>query len=63
MQKSFLIHAREAQEIIGVANTRFYELVKRSDFPKPTREITKRPMYFREEIEDWVRGLKHVQEK
>jgi len=57
MNGAMLVYAKEAREIIGVKKTRFFELTKMSGFPRSTRGITKRPMYLRVEIEEWVRSL------
>lgn len=54
---SLLVYPHEARALLGVSETKFRELVKLPDFPKPRRPGMKRPMYVRKEIEDWVKGL------
>jgi len=45
--------------MIGVGTTKFYELTKLVNFPKPRYPLGgKRPMYLRQEIESWVASLK-----
>lgn len=55
---SLLVYPKEAQEILGVGPTKFYELIKLPHFPK-TRSLTegKRAVYLRTELEAWVRSL------
>jgi predicted DNA-binding transcriptional regulator AlpA len=52
-----LIYPNEARKLLGVQTTKFYELVKLSDFPKPRNPLGKRPMYLRKEIEAWANNL------
>ena len=52
-----LIYPIEARKLLGVQATKFYELVKLPDFPKPRNPLGKRPMYLRKEIEDWANNL------
>ncbi|MBA4260336.1 MAG: hypothetical protein C0446_14330 [Chitinophaga sp.] len=56
-QNSKFVYPKEAQEILGIGTTKFYELNKRLDFPKPQTPFGKRPMYIREELEMWVKNL------
>lgn len=55
--KPLLVYPKEAQKIIGVGTTKFYELNKLENFPKPKNPLGKRPMYVRKELEDWVASL------
>ncbi|MDR3503890.1 MAG: helix-turn-helix domain-containing protein [Legionella sp.] len=55
--KPILIYPKQAQEMLGIGSTKFYELIKLSDFPKSRNPLGKRPMYLRKEIENWVEGL------
>lgn len=52
-----LLYPSQAQKFLGIKATKFYELVKLPDFPKPRNPLGKRPMYLRKEIEDWVNDL------
>ncbi|BCA93800.1 hypothetical protein TUM19329_01610 [Legionella antarctica] len=54
---SLLLYPNEARNLLGVRTTKFYELVKLPDFPKPRNPLGKRPMYLRKEIEDWASNL------
>lgn len=54
---SILLYPKEAQKFLGVGPTTFYELAKRSDFPKPKSPLGKRVMYRRDELEKWVKDL------
>jgi predicted DNA-binding transcriptional regulator AlpA len=56
-----LLYPKHAQKVLGVGPTKFYELVKLSDFPKPRNPLGKRPMYLRKEIEDWASSLSMVE--
>lgn len=56
-EEPLLLYPQDARNLIGVKNTKFYELAKLPDFPKPRNPLGKRPMYLRKEIEDWVNGL------
>ena len=55
---SLLVYPKEAQEILGVGPTKFYELINLENFPN-TRVLPggKRPVYLRSEIEEWVKNL------
>ncbi|WP_061467985.1 helix-turn-helix transcriptional regulator [Legionella pneumophila] len=48
-----LVYPKQAQKILGVGTTKFYELLKLPTFPKARNPLGKRPMYLREELEDW----------
>lgn len=57
MNESLLLYPGETKKFLGVGSTKFYELIKLPDFPKPRNPLGKRPMYLRKEIEDWARNL------
>ena len=52
------IYPKQAQEMLGVGTTKFYELNKLHDFPKARNPLGKRPMYIKKEIEEWAMHLK-----
>lgn len=52
-----LVYPKQAQAMLGISTTKFYELIKLPSFPKPRRPDGKRPMYIRAEIELWVANL------
>ncbi|KTD24117.1 helix-turn-helix transcriptional regulator [Legionella maceachernii] len=52
-----LLYPKHVQKVLGVGPTKFYELAKLPDFPKPRNPLGKRPMYLRKEIEDWAINL------
>ena len=52
-----LVYPKEAQRLLGVGSTKFYELNKLPDFPRPRNLLGKRPMYLKEEIEKWVKTI------
>ncbi|CAM2736672.1 Predicted transcriptional regulator [Legionella steigerwaltii] len=56
-EQSLLLYPNQAQKFLGVGPTKFYELVKLPDFPKPRNPLGKRPMYLRKEIEEWAINL------
>lgn len=51
-----LLYPKEAQKLLGVGTTTFYEFAKLSSFPKSSNPLGKRPMYVREELEQWVKS-------
>lgn len=53
---SILVYPKQAQEILGVGTTKFYELVKLPSFPKPKSSLG-RPMYLKGELESWAKNL------
>lgn len=53
-----LLYPKQAQKLLGVGTTKFYELVKLPDFPKPKSPLGKRAMYLRDELEKWAKDLK-----
>lgn len=55
--KPLLLYPYQARKFLGVQSTKFYELVKLPDFPKPRNPLGKRPMYLRKEIEAWANNL------
>ena len=52
-----LLYPNQAALLIGVKTTKFYELIKLPDFPKPRNPLGKRPMYVKKEIEEWAKNL------
>ncbi|HRD69212.1 MAG TPA: AlpA family phage regulatory protein [Legionella sp.] len=52
-----LLYPHHVQKLLGIGSTKFYELVKLPDFPKPRDLLGKRSIYLRKEIEDWVSNL------
>ncbi|WP_298625663.1 hypothetical protein [uncultured Legionella sp.] len=56
-EQAILLYPKQAQKLLGIGTTKFYELVKLPDFPKPRNPLGKRPMYLRKEIEDWAHNL------
>jgi predicted DNA-binding transcriptional regulator AlpA len=52
-----LVYPKQAQQLLGVGATKFYELNKLPDFPKPRNPLGKRPMYLLSELESWVKNL------
>lgn len=56
-----LLYPKQAQKLLGIGTTKFYELVKLSDFPKSRNPLGKRPMYLRKEIEVWASSLSTVE--
>ena len=57
---SLLLYPKQAQKLLGIGSTKFYELVKLPDFPKPRNLIGKRPAYLRSEIENWENNLPKI---
>lgn len=59
-----LLYPKQVQKLLGVGSTKFYELVKLPDFPKP-RNLSngKRPVYLKAEIEAWVNKLEPLEVK
>jgi predicted DNA-binding transcriptional regulator AlpA len=57
--ESLLVYPKQAQKLLGVGVTKFYELNKLPDFPKARNPSGggKRPMYLRSELERWVNNL------
>lgn len=57
-EKSLLLYPKQAQELLGVGATKFYEFTKLPDFPKARHSKGKRPVYLRLELEEWVQDIK-----
>lgn len=56
-QESIFLYPKQAQQFLGVGTTKFYELIKLPDFPKPRNPLGKRPMFVRKELESWATSL------
>ena len=56
-EKSLLIYPRDAQKLLGVGTTKFYELVRLPSFPRPKNLQGKRPMFLRSELIEWASNL------
>ncbi len=54
---AMLLYPKQAESLLGVGTTKFYELAKLENFPKPKFPTGKRPMYLRSELEAWVKNL------
>ncbi|WP_131778380.1 helix-turn-helix transcriptional regulator [Legionella bozemanae] len=52
-----LLYPKQAQQLLGVGSTKFYELIKLPHFPKARNPLGKRPMFVRQEIEEWAINL------
>lgn len=52
-----LVYPKQAQQILGVGPTKFYELVKLPTFPKSKVLVGKRPMFLRKELEAWAKNV------
>lgn len=59
---SILMHQSEVMRYIGVSESKFRQIKELEGFPKAVRPGMKRNMYFREEIEKWVKELTRVTE-
>ncbi len=55
--KPLLIYPKQAQQLLGVGTTKFYELNKLPDFPKARNPLGKRPMYVMDELREWVKKI------
>lgn len=55
--KPLFVYPKQAQKIIGVGPTKFYELAKLTTFPKPKNPTGKRPMYLVTELEAWATNI------
>ncbi|CAM3001219.1 helix-turn-helix transcriptional regulator [Legionella worsleiensis] len=59
-----LLYPNQAQKLLGIGTTKFYELVKLPDFPKPRNLFGgKRSVYLRNEIEEWATNLAKTEVK
>ena len=57
-ESSILLYPNLVQKLLGIGTTKFYELVKLPDFPKPRNLIdSKRSVYLRKEIIEWANNL------
>ena len=62
--ESILLYPHQVQKLLGVGTTKFYELVKLPDFPKPRNfSDSKRPVYLRQEIVEWANNLEKTDVK
>ncbi len=55
--KPLLVYPKQAQKLLGIGTTKFYELAKQASFPKPKRPDGKRPMYLTRELEEWASSV------
>lgn len=63
-ESPILLYPNQAQKLLGIGTTKFYELVKLPDFPKPRNfRDGKRSVYLRNEIEEWARSLEKTEVK
>lgn len=58
-----LLYPHHVQKLLGIGPTKFYEIVKLSDFPKPRNLLGKRSVYLRNEIEEWANNLEKIEVK
>lgn len=59
-----LLYPHHVQKLLGIGSTKFYELVKLPDFPKPRNLFGgKRSVYLRTEIEVWASNLAQTEIK
>lgn len=59
-----LLYPNQVQKLLGIGTTRFYELVKLPDFPKPRMLFDgKRSVYLRTEIMEWANHLRQTEVK
>jgi predicted DNA-binding transcriptional regulator AlpA len=56
--EALLVYPKDAQKLLGIGSTKFYELCKLPDFPKPRNPLGKRVFYLRGELENWAKNLK-----
>jgi len=57
LEKSVFLYPKQAAHFLGVGATKFYELNKLPNFPKPKNPLGKRVMYLRSELEAWANNL------
>lgn len=57
-EEPLLVYPNKAQKFLGVGSTKFYEWAKLPSFPKPKKQLGKRVMYLRTDLENWVNNLK-----
>lgn len=63
MSTTIFLYPKQAADLLGVGATKFYELNKLSDFPKPRNPLSKRPMYIRQELEEWASNLMKIDDQ
>lgn len=62
--ESILLYPKQVQKLLGIGPTKFYELVKLPDFPKPRSLFDhKRSVYLRNEIMAWANNLEKTEIK
>jgi predicted DNA-binding transcriptional regulator AlpA len=49
-----LVGAHEIRGMLGVSRQRVYQLVKRSDFPRPVAELAQGKVWTLADIEAWI---------
>lgn len=52
-----LLYPNQAQKLLGIRSTKFYELSKLPNFPIPKKPNGKRVMYLTQELIDWARSI------
>lgn len=59
-----LLYPNQVQKLLGIGTTKFYELVKLPDFPKPRILFDgKRSVYLRNEVVEWANHLEKTEVK
>ncbi|WP_115709987.1 helix-turn-helix transcriptional regulator [Legionella sainthelensi] len=62
--ETILLYPNQVQKLLGIGATKFYELVKLPDFPKPRNfSDSKRSVYLRQEIVEWANNLEKTEIK
>lgn len=56
-ERSLLICPKEAHKLLSMSRSKFDEMKRIAGFPKPRYPAGKRPMYVRQELEEWVNNL------
>lgn len=56
-QNCLLLYPKGVYELLGVSNTKLWELRQRDDFPKPRNVDGKTVMFLRKEIEEWASAI------
>lgn len=63
-ESHILLYPNQVQKLLGIGPTKFYELVKLPDFPKPRNFVDgKRSVYLRAEIMEWANNLEKAEIK
>jgi predicted DNA-binding transcriptional regulator AlpA len=63
-ESSILLYPNQVQKLLGIGTTKFYELVKHPDFPKPRNLCDrKRSVYLRKEVVAWANNLEKTEIK